>query len=339
MDILADPATASLRDRASLFEAAVLRAAATLRIADHIAPEGTSLDDLVAALDAHRPTLRALLGVLVDMGVLQRLPGKRFRVTELGEPLRSDSSDSVRYHLDRHGVLARSDIAMLFLDHTVRTGKPGFDALGGRTFWEDCSDDDRLAMQPGSFMPQLPMDGDVIVTEYPWASVTRVIDIGGNTGALAEALVAAHPHLHVTVLDLEGIAAEAGRRLARSPHSDRLAAAAGSFFDPLPRGADVYTLSAILGDWDDEDAVRILRRAAEAIAGGGTLLLADAHVPLETSRSELYLRCMMPAPTRTTDRLVELAEQAGLVLTWRGIGTQRRSLLAFHASAQHGVVS
>lgn len=336
MDILADSSVPSLRGRASLFEAAVLRAAATLRLADHITEDGATLDELTTAIDAHRPTLRALLGVLVEMGVLRHAQGRRFQVTELGAPLRSDSPESIRYHLDRHGVLARSDIAMLFLDHTVRTGRPGFDALGGRTFWEDCSDDERLSMQPGSMMPTLPMDGDVIVSEYPWQTAGRVIDVGGNTGALAEALVAAHAHLHVTVLDLDGIAAEAGRRLARSPHSDRLAAVPGSFFDPLPRGADVYVLSAILGDWDDDAAVRILTRAAEAIADGGRLLLADAHVPLETSRSELYLRCMMPAPARSPERLLELAERAGLSPAWRGIGTQRRSLIAFEARPNGG---
>lgn len=327
MDILTSTTESSLRDRARLYDAALIRAAATLRLADLIDDEGSSLDDIVRDLGSDRSATRALLFALVEVGMLATTGERRFVLTEAGSVLRSDHPHSIRYALDRHGVFARSDIALLFLDHTILTGAPGFDALGGRTFWEDCSDDDALEMQP----PQngaLAMDGDVIVSQYPWHRATQVLDVGGNVGALAHALVAAHPHLTVGVLDLPGIAAATADRFASSPHRDRLHVVAGSFFDPLPP-AEVYVLSAILGDWDDDGARRILASIARSMAPHSRLLIADAHVPLSGPREELYLRCMMPSPSRSIDEIIALAADAGLSLTWRGIGTSVRSLLEF----------
>lgn len=49
---------------------------------------------------------------------------------------------------------------------------------------------------------------------------------------------------------------------------DRARVVAGSFFDPLVAGADVYLQAQIVHDWPDDEAVAILRRAADAASAG-----------------------------------------------------------------------
>ena len=73
---------------------------------------------------------------------------------------------------------------------------------------------------------------------------------------------------------------------------------AGSFFDPLPAGADAYLLVDILHDWDDEHAHRILARCAEAAHPTGRVLvigtLADAHgLTLDTVTTLTDQRCLL----------------------------------------------
>ena len=56
---------------------------------------------------------------------------------------------------------------------------------------------------------------------------------------------------------------------------ERCEVVAGSFFDAVPAGADAYVLKAILHDWEDDDAVRILRRCRAAIPDDGALLVVE----------------------------------------------------------------
>lgn len=95
-------------------------------------------------------------------------------------------------------------------------------------------------------------------------------------------------------------------------------------------------LSAILGDWGDEQAVAILRRCAEAAGAAGKVLLADVNLDVimrgeQAARMELWLRAMMPTPVRTVEDLKELGHAAGLRVSWEGPVTPVRSLIEFSA--------
>jgi hypothetical protein len=94
----------------------------------------------------------------------------------------------------------------------------------------------------------------------------------------------------------------------------------GSFFDPLPEGADVYILSRVLEDWDDEHAVAILRRCAAAAAASGKVLLVEEGAlgqddeddePIDT---EMDLRMLVycGGRERALPELQALAVAAGL---------------------------
>jgi hypothetical protein len=50
---------------------------------------------------------------------------------------------------------------------------------------------------------------------------------------------------------------------------------AGSFFDSVPAGGDVYVLKSILHDWDDPEAHAILRNCRQAMHPGARLLVVE----------------------------------------------------------------
>jgi hypothetical protein len=60
------------------------------------------------------------------------------------------------------------------------------------------------------------------------------------------------------VLDLPPTASAAAARFAAAGLGERASAVPGSFFDPLPTGADAYLLSDVVHDWDDAHASRIV---------------------------------------------------------------------------------
>ncbi len=61
--------------------------------------------------------------------------------------------------------------------------------------------------------------------------------------------------------------------------SDRCACIRGDFFEEVPSVFDVYLLSQILHDWDDERATAILRNLRAAIPPHGRLVILDQVIP------------------------------------------------------------
>ena len=101
------------------------------------------------------------------------------------------------------------------------------------------------------------------------------MDVGGGNGNLLAAVLAAHPGLQGTLLDLPHVVATAQARMAEAGVADRCAVIGGSFFDGVPEGADAYMLRSVIHDWDDADAVRILTVVANAMAPASRVLLVE----------------------------------------------------------------
>jgi hypothetical protein len=93
---------------------------------------------------------------------------------------------------------------------------------------------------------------------------------------------------------------------------------ASSFFDPLPRGAGGYVLTAIVHNWDDDFARAILRRCAEAAGTAGKVFVvekigADGVSP--NAEMDLRLLAYLGGRERSLDELTALTENAGLSVT------------------------
>lgn len=73
-----------------------VRAMAVLSLADHLASGPRTAADLAEATGAHAPSLARLLRAQVALGLCGREATERFRLTPLGEALRSDVPDSAR---------------------------------------------------------------------------------------------------------------------------------------------------------------------------------------------------------------------------------------------------
>ena len=163
------------------------------------------------------------------------------------------------------------------------------------------------------------MHGLLLAKALDWSSSRRVCDIGGGDGTLLGVLLAQHPHLEGMLLELQDV-------VDRAPPRPRVTAIGGDAFTAVPVGCDTYLFVNVLHDWDDDAAVRLIERAAEAARSGGSGGVAPRIVIVE---SELHLRprddlatrvdLLMLALTpggreRTTGEFAALANRAGLRL-------------------------
>jgi hypothetical protein len=305
-----------LRAMADLATPMAIRVAATLRVADHVHAGRRTAAALAEATAAHPDALDRLMRHLVTIGLFTRDADGAYTATELGDQLRADHPGGRAKWLDINGAVGRGDLSFVDLEYSVRTGRPAYPLRHGTGFWDDLAADPALSASFDAVMDHhISLDNQAIPDAYPWADLHHVVDVGGGNGALLSVLLDKHPGLRGTLVDLPGPAANARRTFADRGLAFRAQAVAGSFFDPLPTGADAYLLSTILHDWDDAAAVAILRRCAEAVGKPGVVLVVEAvGAGGEATDTTMDLRMLTyyAGKERGVSELHALAAEAGL---------------------------
>ena len=114
---------------------------------------------------------------------------------------------------------------------------------------------------------------------YDFSRCTTVVDVGGGAGAFLDGILEANPQLRGVVFDLPSVAPAAEELLAASGVVDRCQVVGGDFFESVPGAGDVYILSWVIHDWDDERSVAILKNCRAAMADDAKLLVFEAVIP------------------------------------------------------------
>jgi 2,7-dihydroxy-5-methyl-1-naphthoate 7-O-methyltransferase len=327
-----------LRALSDLATPYAIRVAATLRLADLIQAGARRPDELAEQCGADAAVLERLLRHLVAKGVFAQPEPGMFALTDLSRPLLADQHNGgLTPWLDMEGGLARSDMALSGLLQVARTGQPVYESMFGRTFWADLdADPERKKAFEALVAVQLSGVVDEIAADYAWPDVRHVVDVGGGTGTVLAALLTRYPTLRGTLVDLPSTVETARRNLTAAGLSDRCTFSPGSYFAALPSDGDVYYLSRVLHDWDDDHARTILRRCAEAAGPADRVLviekLAAEHAPsATTTRLDLRLLAVIGGQERSLKHYSALAADAGLSLRENIVTKSGHSIMEFVA--------
>jgi SAM-dependent methyltransferase len=222
---------------------------------------------------------------------------------------------AARFGLDLDGIGGRMAYAWGSLLTAVRTGRPAYQEIFGRPFWDDLAAHPEIAesfdalMGPGHGTP----DPDVLLRD-DWDSVRTVVDVGGGTGSLLAEVLRAHPTVNGVLVDLPATIERSREVFEAAGVADRVTPAAQSFFDPLPPGGDVYLLKSVLSDWPDAEAGKILRCCAEAARPHGRVVLLNGVSPDEGHgpAPDLLMMVLVGGKNRSLSEFRKLAAAAGL---------------------------
>lgn len=123
-------------------------------------------------------------------------------------------------------------------------------------------------------------EGVAVLAHLPLPDQGLVLELGGNSGAFARLILAAHPGLCQTILDLPGV--------CRLGAEDPASAALGARLRFVPgdmrrddwrlvagQAPDVVLFKSVLHDWPDAEAEALLARAAATVSDKGRILIAE----------------------------------------------------------------
>jgi hypothetical protein len=251
----------------------MLSVAAELDVADRIQDHPVAVGDLARDCGAHPGMLLRMLRALAAFGIFAVDDEGRVGHSQASRLLRRDA-DPTLHHAARYWTMHSNWAAWEKLEHTIRTGEPAFEAVFGMANFEYL----KLHPEEGElfnrFMQHSPDDRHNAVAEgYDFSSIGTIVDVGGGNGALLAVLLRKYLELSGVLFDQENALKVALTVLG--PAAARCKLVSGNFFAGVPAGGDVYVLSQILHDWDDEHCLRILRNCRDAMGADSRLLVIE----------------------------------------------------------------
>lgn len=256
--------------------ATVYAAAADLDLFDALADGARTAPELARQLRCHRRGLVILLDALVAVGLLNKRGGRYSLPVGAAAFLSTNGEKSILAMAQHQANCLRN---WAHLARVVKTGRPAArqpSVRGGKG--------DAAAFIGAMHNVSAPV-ADTVIQAVPPRRWEHLLDLGGASGTWTLAFLRARPAATATVFDLPHVIPMARRRLAAAGVGRRVKLVAGDFMaDPLPRGADLAWVSAIVHQNSRAQNRALFRKVFRALTPGGRIAIRD--ILMEATRTQ-----------------------------------------------------
>ncbi|MFB4194258.1 methyltransferase [Streptomyces carpaticus] len=298
----------------------VVRAAAVLRVTDHIADGARTAEEIAERESSHPGATHRLLRACASIGLLAHEGGGRFALTPVGALLREGAPGSLRDAALLSGAPAHWQVWQPFPE-AVREGRPQWErALGSDLFTYLAQHPEDAALFSRAMTNATGQVVRDTVALLDLDGAVRIADIGGADGALLLGLMAEHAHVEGVLFDLPHVVPAGHAAAEAAGVAERFSGVAGDFFESVPE-ADYYLLKWVLHDWSDEQCVTILRNCRRAARPGARILVIEALLgetgaPDPVALLDMNMLSVSAGRERSLDAYDALFEEAG----WKRTG-------------------
>ena len=272
-----------------------------------------SAEDVERLAQLHRSVGARLMRALLELGLVREDEGGVYTATERGSLLMRNHAlslaDAAR-HWGRESYQAWAGVT-----RSLRTGQSAFERMHGENFFDWIQDKPAdLQAYHSAMSTYARHDYQGLADSVDITVHDSILDAGGGTGELAFALLRSCPGLVATVMDRAEVIESAELPVDLE---GRCRFVAGDLFGKWPVRSDAVILARVLHDWPDRDALRILRRAREALPKGGVLYVIEMVLGEETGDGgllDLNMLVMTQGAERTEEQSRNLLTQARFCL-------------------------
>ena len=298
--------------------AALAYAAVTLGLPEAMGGQSWTAAELAERLQLSPPHLHRFLRGLVTANICEERAEARFALAPLGRALLPDSPSSLREKVSI--VVGQYWRPWAELSHTLRSGGPAFGEVFGLPVaeWRRKHPEEGASFESYLAKETLASAGPILEA-LDLSGVKTVAEIGGYGGLLA-ALLKANPGLEGFLFDLPETVAAAETFLTGAGVADRVRRVGGNPFTEIAVAADLYLLNGVLRNFDDADALALLRNCRKAMPASARLVVIERLLPDHAGNDptaimlDLHMMTITGGRVRAQAEIETLLVQAGLSL-------------------------
>lgn len=294
---------------------------AKLGIADLLKDGAKGNDELAKLTGVNAPFLYRIMRALASNGVFLEADDGYFEINSLAKYLQSDFPNSMR------------DVAILEgaqwlwqgwgkMFDAVKTGVSGFESHFEMPVVEYLQQHpEQIETFKSALKTYSTIITNAVLDAYDFSAISKLVDVGGGSGDLLVAILKANSPITGVLFDLPSAIerTQKGNNLP-SELSERYEMVGGDFFESVPGDGNMYILKQIIHNWNDEQAIKILKNCYQAMPMDGKLLVID---PIFSSHEQSFntfldlqfLIVSSGSRLRTVDEFRELFAKAGFQLT------------------------
>ena len=203
--------------------------------------------------------------------------------------------------------------------HSVKTGQPAVQKVTGMPVFEYFAGQPEYSALFNNAMTAFSAVVIPAVLEaYDFSGIDVLVDVAGGHGQVLTSVLNKYPTMRGVLFDVDHVIAGAGPLLERSGVAARVRTESGDFFAAVPEGGDAYIMKHIIHDWDDPEALTILRNIHARLQGKphGRVILVESVIPSDNAPNfgkliDLEMMVLPGGRERTAAEFKSLFERAG----------------------------
>lgn len=264
------PGSATLKQLMTGYQVArALLAADELRLVDLLRDGPKSLAEIANETGTHGPTLKRFMRILQISNIIKEREDEVFLLGPMAEGLSEAARGGVESYQAWSNIL-----------YTLRTGKPSFENMFGKQFYEHLGEDPGRVERWDNAMISVSKEWiSAFLEVYDFTGVGSLADLAGGRGTFISKVLTLYPTMRGILLDRPHVIAMAESVVEAAGVRDRCRLVGGSFIETVPSGADTYTICNALVDWDENQVLKIFMNCRQAMDKGGKLLVVDRLLP------------------------------------------------------------
>ena len=214
--------------------------------------------------------MEAFLEASAALGLLDRVGDDSYKTSAMSSaflvPGKPDYVGDLALHITNYWHTWGSLDRLIVEGRTELPFDNGF--TDASTYWSD--------YMKGQHNRALSGQADNLVKSVDLSGRRKLLDLGGGAGSYSIALCKHNPELKARIIDRKEPLEIAARLVAESGLEDRIELVEGDFGEiELGNDSDVVLISGVALIVSEEECRALLRRAHEALAPGGVLVLQD----------------------------------------------------------------
>lgn len=296
----------------------IINVIARLGILDCIQNGCNTFNELKTKIAVPENSLQMIIRMMRVWNLI-RIKENKYEITNKGLLLTEDHVKSLKYaammwadeHYKTMGAL---------LD-AIKTYKPQFETIYGLTFFEYLARNEEKAKIYNKAMERYGKDQHELLELHDFSKSKTIVDVGGGNGHLLMKIMKRDRSIKKGILfDLPEIIRYSKTSNLNDENITKIDYIGGNFFDEIPVNADTILLSRVLHDWDDENAIKILRNVKDALQEDGKVLIFEIITPENTqfdigTSLNFNLLAMLGGKERALKEFERIFEAAGFKIT------------------------